>query len=206
MIYMKTIIIFLVLLAGAVACAGQTFDYTVELNADGLYDLQVINVLSNDRQEIQVYKNMTAEGLQSRLYTEANETFQNVASLERQIDAQRQKRAQLLQALSSVALNDFYSNQIAVYDSFFVAPSWTYRNSQDSLKTLTSFYRQGNTTLLRDAPTNNWAAIIPRSEDYILLRLLPAGTLDVNLYSSDRRRYVGTDSEGVRHVLIRQNQ
>jgi len=203
---MKTLLTFLLLLAGAVICSGQTFDYTVEFNADSLYDLQVINVLSADRQQIEVYKNLTAEGLQNRLYAEANETFQNVSALERQIDAQRQKRAQLLAALGSVGLNDFYNNQIAAYDSFFVAPSWTYRNSQDSLKTLTSVYRQGNTTVLRDAPASNWAVIVPRSQDYIFLRLLPAGTLDVNLYSSDRRRYVGTDSEGVRHVLIRQNQ
>lgn len=158
---MKTILTFLLLFTGAVICSGQTFDYTVELNADSLYDLQVINLLSADRQQIEVYKNLTAEGLQNRLYAEANETFQNVAALERQIDAQRQKRAQLLAALGSVGLNDFYNNQIAAYDSFFVAPSWTYRNSQDSLKTLTSVYRQGNTTVLRDAPASNWGVIVP---------------------------------------------
>lgn len=186
----------------SVLLVAQDFTYTIETNPDTTYNLLVTEELSSDRDRVLVFKNLTEAQLKSRLYSEVNDTWQQVATYEMNADLQGRRRSPILQALNSVGLNQYYADKVVELDQFFGAPSWSYR--ADTVNTtLTPLLREGNTTIMQTPDTTNFAVIIPFSQNYIRFRILPAGTNDVEMYSIDGNFYRGIDANGVRHVFIR---
>ena len=196
-----TLSIFLLLFT--LAATAQDYRFEVQTNPDSTFNLLIIEDLSEARAKIDLYSNMDTVGLQSRLYADVNSTYERMARLERQIDEQMRLRSQLLQALNSVNLNEYFTQKRMELDSFYIASFWTYANSQGDREDLTPVYREGNSTVMRDAENVAKAVIIPYSPNNIIYRFLPAGTNDVKMFSNDSRVYVGTDAQGVRHVLIK---
>ena len=196
-----TLSIFLLLFT--LAATGQDYRFEVQTNEDSTYNLLIIEDLSEARAKIDLYSNLDTFALQSRLYSDVNAAYERIARLERQIDEQMRKRSQLLQALNSVGLNEYLVQKRVELDSFYISSSWVYANSSGDRENLTPIFREGNTTVMRDAENVAKAVIIPYSPNNIIYRFLPAGTNDVNMYSNDSRVYVGTDGAGVRHVLIK---
>ena len=185
------------------AATGQDYRFEVQTNQDSSYNLLIIEDLSEARAKIDLYSKLDTFALQSRLYSDGNAAYERIARLERQIDEQMRKRSQLLQALNSVGLNEYLVQKRVELDSFYISSSWVYANSSGDRENLTPIFREGNTTVMRDAENVAKAVIIPYSPNNIIYRFLPAGTNDVNMYSNDSRVYVGTDATGVRHVLIK---
>lgn len=196
-----TLSIFLLLFT--LAATGQDYRFEVQTNEDSTYNLLIIEDLSEARAKIDLYSNLDTFALQSRLYSDVNAAYERIARLERQIDEQERKRSHLLQALNSVGLNEYLVQKRVELDSFYISSSWVYANSNGDREDLTPIFREGNTTVMRDAENVAKAVIIPYSPNNIIYRFLPAGTNDVNMYSNDSRVYVGTDGAGVRHVLIK---
>jgi hypothetical protein len=196
-----TLSIFLLLFT--LAATAQDYRFEVQTNEDSTFNLLIIEDLSEARAKIDLYSNMDTVALQTRLYSDINSTYERMARLERQIDEQQRLRSQLLQALISVDLNEYFTQTRVELDSFYIAPSWTYANSNGDREDLTPIFREANSTVMRDAENVAKAVIIPYSPNNIIYRFLPAGTNDVKMFSDDSRIYVGTDKEGVRHVLIK---
>lgn len=196
-----TLSIFLLLFT--LAATAQDYRFEVQTNEDSTFNLLIIEDLSEARAKIDLYSNLDTFALQSRLYSDVNAAYERIARLERQIDEQMRKRSQLLQALNSVGLNEYLVQKRVELDSFYISSSWVYANSSGDRENLTPIFREGNTTVMRDAENVAKAVIIPYSPNNIIYRFLPAGTNDVNMYSNDSRVYVGTDGAGVRHVLIK---
>ena len=191
------------LLLFTLAATGQDYRFEVKTNEDSTFNLLIIEDLSEARAKIDLYSNLDTFALQSRLYSDVNAAYERIARLERQIDEQMRKRSQLLQALNSVGLNEYLVQKRVELDSFYISSSWVYANSSGDRENLTPIFREGNTTVMRDAENVAKAVIIPYSPNNIIYRFLPAVTNDVNMYSNDSRVYVGTDGAGVRHVLIK---
>jgi hypothetical protein len=186
--------------------SAQDYRFNVELAEDSTFTLQVIEDLSDTRAKIEQYAGLDSAALQNRLYADINAAYERIARLEREIDDNNRQRSQLLFALRSVDLDNYALDTRARLDSFYVAPRWTYASSAGAREELTTLYREGNTTIMRDAENTNVATIIPLSPNNIIYRFLPIGTNDVEMFSNNSQTYTGVDSAGVRHVLIRRRQ
>lgn len=201
----KYIFIILSLLPVLLSGQARDYDFVVTMNPDSTYDLSIIEEISNDRQLIQLYKNLTQVEIQSRLYAEINSTWQVAARREREIDYETRRRGAVTQALNSVGLNNYYADKIVELDSFYVASSWSYGNSQGDREELTTLYRKGLTTVLRDSSNTNFGAIVPRSQNSVLINFIRDSFPTTQIHSNNGTIYVGEDSGGVRHVFIKRN-
>ena len=181
--------------------SAQDYRFNVQLAEDSTFTLQVIEDLSDTRAKIEQYAALDSAALQSRLYSDINAAYERIARLEREIDDNNRLRSQLLFALRSVDLDNYIIDTRARLDSFYVADSWIYRTSAGVNKILTTLYRKGNVTGFVDTTDTEIARIVPFSPNNILVRFLPIGTYDVDLYSNDSRLYIGTGPDGVRHVF-----
>ena len=197
---MKYIII-LLLAFFTLSLSAQDYRFNVELAQDSTFTLQVIEDLSNTRAKIEQYAGLDSAALQNRLYSDINAAYERIARLQREIDENNRLRGQLLSALRSVDLDNYIIDTRVRLDSFYVADSWIYRTSAGVNEILTTLYREGNVTGFVDTTDAEIARIIPFSPNNILVRFLPIGTYDVDLYSNDSRLYIGTGPDGVRHIF-----
>ena len=197
---MKYTILFLLTLFTC-SLSAQDYRFNVELAEDSTFTLQVIEDLSDTRAKIEQYAGLDSAALQNRLYSDINAAYERIARLEREIDDNNRLRSQLLSALRSVDLDNYIIDTRARLDSFYVADSWIYRTSSGVNEILTTLYREGNVTGFVDTTDAEIARIVPFSPNNILVRFLPIGTYDVDLYSNDSRLYVGTGPDGVRHIF-----
>jgi hypothetical protein len=181
--------------------SAQDYRFNVELAEDSTFTLQVIEDLSDTRAKIEQYAGLDSAALQNRLYSDINAAYERIARLQREIDENNRLRGQLLSALRSVDLDNYIIDTRARLDSFYVADSWIYRTSTGVNEVLTTLYRKGNVTGFLDTTDAEIARIVPFSPNNILVRFLPIGTYDVDLYSNDSRLYIGTGPDGVRHVF-----
>ena len=181
--------------------SAQDYRFNVELAEDSTFKLQVIEDLSDTRAKIEQYAGLDSAALQNRLYADINAAYERIARLEREIDDNNRLRSQLLFALRSVDLDNYIIDTRARLDSFYVADSWIYRTSAGVNEVLTTLYREGNVTGFVDTTDAEIARIVPFSPNNILVRFLPIGTYDVDLYSNDSRLYIGTGPDGVRHIF-----
>lgn len=181
--------------------SAQDYRFNVEIAEDSTFTLQVIEDLSDTRAKIEQYAGLDSAALQSRLYSDINAAYERIARLQREIDENNRLRGQLLSALRSVDLDNYIIDTRARLDSFYVADSWIYRTSAGVNEVLTTLYRKGNVTGFVDTTDTEIARIVPFSPNNILVRFLPIGTYDVDLYSNDSRLYIGTGPDGVRHVF-----
>lgn len=198
--------IFFILLFFSFSLAAQDFSFEIQTNPDSTFNLLITEQLSDDRASIEAFYNLDTAALQARLYADINSTYESVASYQRRIDGQLRLRSQLFGALNSVGLNQYATFKRSELDSFYIAPSWKYTNSNSEVLDLTTVYVQGNSTVLRDSTNTNFARVVPQSANHILFRFFPMGSLDVEMYSNDSRRYVGRDDSGVRYVILKRRQ
>ena len=198
---MKNTILILSLFFVCNLSAQIEYKFEIETNADSTFNLLVIEQLSEDRSKIEKFSNLDTAALQNRLYSDINASYERIARLEREIDDNNRLRSQLLFALRSVDLDNYIIDTRARLDSFYVADSWIYRTSAGVNEVLTTLYREGNVTGFVDTTDAEIARIVPFSPNNILVRFLPIGTYDVDLYSNDSRLYIGTGPDGVRHVF-----
>lgn len=194
--------------------AQVEYNFEIQSNPDGTFNLLVIEQLSDDRSKIDKYANLDTAAIQSRLYSDVNAAYERIARLNRQIYEEIQLRNQLLVALNSQGLNDYVLNTRERLDSFYIAPSWTYRTAGDTVQVLTPQLMANNLTRLKNQANEPVLLILPNSPNNIKLRFYEPNNSGgfqltdrfVELYSNDSRVYVGTDADGVRHVFVKRRQ
>ena len=201
---MRTTLIAL-LLTIATFIGAQDYDYQIELNADSTFTLLIIEEFEDNTSTIKKYNSLDTSQVRDILYSEINNAYENIAVLEREIDAKMRYRSEMLIVLRSVGIDNYMEDTRQRVSYSFMA-NWLYRNSLGETDDLYTRYLPNNDiTVMMSASdsTTNVATIIPYSGNNIIYNVLPAGTNRVTMYSNGGRLYVGTDAEGVRHVLIR---
>jgi len=190
-------------------CAGllraQEFSYTITSElGDSTFTLDVITTNSANRLDIKRTTGLDSSALQFLQYARIKRLREEQARLELEIEAKKREAVLLLQSLNDYSLNDYIATQRTEMDSTFVNETgWLLRSSDALNITLSTVYREGNTTILRDAPGSNYAVILPQSPNYIELLFLSDNSR-VELFSNNGRVYRG-ESNGVRY-LFRKNR
>lgn len=197
----------IVLLLIAFGLQAQTeYSYEVQSNADSTFNLLVIEQVNEQRSDIQMYSNLDTASVKARLYADINATYERIARKQREIDDQIGLRSRLFQALRAQDLDNYIIDTRAKLDSFYVSPSWTYANSDGAREQLTTIRVPGGLTRLRNSANENYAVIVPYSQNNVVVRFYPLGDLNVEMYSNDGNIYTGRDAEGKRHILIRRRR
>ena len=210
----NTILLLLSLFFVCNLSAQVEFDFEIERNPDSTYNLLIIEQLSTDRSKIEKFSNLDTATLQNRLYSDINAAYERIARLNRQIDQQVLLRNQLISALNSQGINDYVLNTRERLDSFYVAPSWTYRTAGDTAQVLTPQVMANNLTRLKNQANAPVFLILPNSPNNIRIRFYQPNDSGgfqltdrfVELYSNDSRVYVGTDADGLRHIFVKRRQ
>jgi len=107
-------------------------------------------------------------------------------------------------SLNSLGLNDYLASQITKLDSFYVNEAgWRLVNTDGLSIDLSTFYREGGTTVLRDTSNANYAAIVPFASNFIQINFLGVDPPDTNvqLFSRDGRMYRGQSASGKFYVF-----
>lgn len=190
------------------------YNFEIQTNPDSTFNLLVIEQLSTDRSKIEKFSNLDTATLQNRLYSDINAAYERIARLSRQIDNQVSLRNQLISALNSQGINDYVLNTRERLDSFYVAPSWTYRTAGDTAQVLTPQVMANNLTRLKNQANAPVFLILPNSPNNIRIRFYQPSDSGgfqltnkiVELYSNDSRVYVGTDADGLRHIFVKRRQ
>jgi len=199
--YIQTTIFSLILMCNLSAQVEYKFE--IETNTDSTFKLLVIEQLSEDRSKIEKFSNLDTAALQNRLYSDINASYEREARIEIEKEDERILRAELFGALNAQGINEYLIDKREQLDSFYVAPSYRYRSSNGADSIFTTVVNPNNLTLLRDSSNTNVAVIVPYSPNNVLLRFLPVGTLDVNLFSDNSRVFIGREPDGTRHVLVK---
>lgn len=210
----NTILLLLSLFFVCNLSAQVEFDFEIERNPDSTYNLLIIEQLSTDRSKIEKFSNLDTATLQNRLYSDINAAYERIARLNRQIDQQVLLRNQLISALNSQGINNYVLNTRERLDSFYVAPSWTYRTAGDTAQVLTPQVMANNLTRLKNQANAPVFLILPNSPNNIRIRFYQPNDSGgfqltdrfVELYSNDSRVYVGTDADGLRHIFVKRRQ
>ena len=189
------------------ALVAQTeYNYELQTNPDSTFNLLVIEQVNAERSNIQMYSNLDTASVKARLYADINATYERIARKQREIDDQIGLRSRLFQALRSQGLDSYILDTRVKLDSFYVSPSWTYANSDGGREQLTPVHVPGGVTRLRTAANENYAIIVPYSENNVIVRFYPLGSLDVEMFSNDSNIYTGRDADGKRHILLRRRR
>lgn len=197
--------LFLLLLSFA-AQAQTEYNYEIQNNADSTFNLLVIEQVSTERSNIQMYSNLDTASVKARLYADINATYERIARKQREIDDQTGLRSRLFQALRSQGLDSYILDTRVKLDSFYISPAWTYANSDGAREQLTPVHVPGGVTRLRNSANENYAIIVPYSQNNVIVRFYPLGSLDVEMYSNDSNIYTGRDADKKRHILIRRRR
>lgn len=190
------------------------YNFEIQTNPDSTFNLLVIEQLSDDRSKIDKFSNLDTASLQGRLYSDINAAYERIARLNREIDDQVSLRNQLISALNSQGINNYVLNTRERLDSFYVAPSWTYRTTGDTVQVLTPQVMANNLTRFKNQANEPVFLILPNSPNNIRIRFYEPNDSGgfqltdkiVELYSNDSRVYVGTDANGLRHVFVKRRQ
>ena len=210
----NTILLLLSLFFVCNLSAQIEYNFEIQTNSDSTFNLLVIEQLSTDRSKIEKFSNLDTATLQNRLYSDINAAYERIARLNRQIDQQVSLRNQLIVALNSQGINDYVLNTRERLDSFYVAPSWTYRTAGDTAQVLTPQVMANNLTRLKNQANAPVFLILPNSPNNIRIRFYQPNDSGgfqltdrfVELYSNDSRVYVGTDADGLRHIFVKRRQ
>ena len=210
----NTILLLLSLFFVCNLSAQIEYNFEIQTNPDSTFNLLVIEQLSTDRSKIEKFSNLDTATLQNRLYSDINAAYERIARLNRQIDQQVSLRNQLIVALNSQGINDYVLNTRERLDSFYVAPSWTYRTTGDTAQVLTPQVMANNLTRLKNQANEPVFLILPNSPNNIRIRFYQPNDsggfeltdIFVELYSNDSRVYIGTDADGLRHVFVKRRQ
>jgi hypothetical protein len=205
---MKTTATTLIAIFFALAIQAQNYSFTITPDGAGKFTLDVENIINASRRSIERTLGLDTLSLQRLQYSRIERAYQDIAAAQVEADKQQQYITTLRASLAGLGLEGFNAAQIIKYDSTFIA-GWTLQNTAGRNLTLSTQYRPGNTSVLRDvdAAGATVATIIPLSTNYIRLNISEAyrdGSAFVLLYTADGRRYVGTAGE-VRYRFIRQN-
>lgn len=200
---MNTKLTIVLLLIGFGLQAQTEYSYEVQSNPDSTFNLLVIEQINAERSNIQMYSNLDTASVKNRLYADINATYERIARKQREIDDQIGLRSRLFQALRAQDLDNYIVDTRAKLDSFYVSPSWTYANSDGAREQLTTLRVPGGLTRLRNSENENYAVIVPYSQNNVIVRFYPLGSLDVEMYSNDSNIYTGRDESGNRHILLR---
>ena len=187
------------------AIQAQELEYKISKQAgDSTFVLDVIELENPNSKTIKRTSGLKEQDLQKKQNLEIEKLYDLIARSEAKILDQRKNISAIKQSLDS--LDNFSLYQKIKFDSSFVY-NYRYRNTNRSNTTLNSTYRAENTTLLKDDDNANVAVIIPFSLYYIRLRFVNSDYQDgdevIDLYSKDQRIYIGVDSQGIRHTLVK---
>lgn len=208
---MKTVACILLLLVSILLCLpfarGQEYTYSITDNGDSTFQYErattgiiegVVNVVR--------FISLDSNALQSRVYAEVNEAYDQMARKMVEFDNLRRQRNGLLSALNEHGLND-YNNAARVRLDSAWSGDVIYRNANEVIDCLVE-QRDNNGPFIRRVSDNvRVLTAIPRSRNYLICNFntgagFGQGVSSVELYSSNGRFYSGEDSNGLRHVLV----
>jgi len=190
-------------------CAGllpaQEFSYTITSEAgDSTFTLDVVTENATNRFDIDRTTGLDTAALQAIQYARIERLRQEQARKETEILASQREINALNASLNSLGLNDYLASQITKLDSFYVNEAgWRLVNTDGLSIDLSTFYREGNTTVLRDTSNANYAAIVPFASNFIQINFLGVDPPDTNvqLFSRDGRLYRGQSASGKFYVF-----
>lgn len=200
---MKHILSILLLLSAGLLTA-QEYSYTItpELG-DTTFTLDVVTENAANRFRIDRTTGLDTTALQAIQYNRIERIRQEQARLQIQLLEKQREAAVLLRSLNDRGLNGYIVYQRTKLDSFYVnSRGWLLRTSAGPDVELSTRYRAGNTTILRDATNADYAVILPISSNKIELLFLSDNTR-IELNSNDGRLYRAETADGLRYTFRR---
>lgn len=173
------------------------------------WTLEEITIISPFQESVTRYYGLDTIQVQDIINRSINDDYQRAAIFHiRSFDFERSARVKRL-GMIAVGVDNYFETKRNELDSAFVhGPGWRYRNTGTGVDmTLSTLYRENNTTVLRDTLNANAGTITPYSLYYI--RMNPLNSFDENeqifFFSDDGVLYRGETSTGNNVILLKNN-
>lgn len=193
---MKQTILFILLTFQLCAYAQQEVDFSLTPNGDTTEFTVTETVTINTTTFRDTRRTgFTPLAVQRFMYNRITNAYQQAATAFKEYQNALQSVANLRRELALFSLENYNADQVARFDSTYITNYWELQ-TPDSTVFLSTQFRDGLTTVLRDTTDNSvFGVIIPLSPDFIILRVTSVSPVrDIWLFRMNNRVWITRES------------